>query len=85
GTTGCGSAVKPAAIVAGFDVSPTTGALTGSVADAAAATAASLPPIRRPHRPRRPASDAQPVAAAPRDDNHRATAPAKAADAGTAH
>ncbi|CAG2323794.1 hypothetical protein BCCR75588_03215 [Burkholderia sola] len=40
GTTGCGSAVKPAAIVAGFDVSPTTGALTGSVADAAAATAA---------------------------------------------
>ncbi|CAD9219585.1 hypothetical protein BCEN4_1470016 [Burkholderia cenocepacia] len=26
-----------------------------------------------------------PVAAAPRDDNHRATAPAKAADAGTAH
>ncbi|MCM3386418.1 hypothetical protein M3622_21840, partial [Bacillus subtilis] len=30
GTTGCGSAVKPAAIVAGLDVSPTTGALTGS-------------------------------------------------------
>ncbi|QND93086.1 stage V sporulation protein D [Burkholderia cenocepacia] len=56
-------------------------------ADASAAVpmAASLPPIRRPHRPRRPASDAQPVAAAPRDDNHRATAPAKAADAGTAH
>ncbi|MBR8009221.1 hypothetical protein, partial [Burkholderia vietnamiensis] len=46
---------------------------------------ASLPPIRRPHRPRRPASDAQPLAAAPRDDNSRAAAAAKAANAGTAH
>ncbi|WP_175688376.1 penicillin-binding protein 2 [Burkholderia anthina] len=54
-------------------------------ASAAAPTAASLPPIRRPHRPRRPASDAQPAATAPRDDNYRATAPAKAATAGTAH
>ncbi|MCO8505192.1 hypothetical protein, partial [Burkholderia cenocepacia] len=54
-------------------------------ASAAAPMAASLPPVRRPHRPRRPASDAQPVVATPRDDNHRATAPAKAADAGTAH
>lgn len=54
-------------------------------AGADAPRAASLPPIRRPHRPRRPASDAQPLVATPRDDNHRATASAKAADAGTAH
>ncbi|PCD57553.1 hypothetical protein, partial [Burkholderia sp. IDO3] len=54
-------------------------------ASAAAPMAASLPPIRRPHRPRRPASDAQPAATAPRDDNYRATASAKAATAGTAH
>jgi hypothetical protein len=40
GTTGGGSAVKPAATVTGFVASPITGALTGSVADAAAATAA---------------------------------------------
>ncbi|HDR9051469.1 TPA: penicillin-binding protein 2 [Burkholderia vietnamiensis] len=54
-------------------------------ASAAAPRPASLPPIRRPHRPRRPASDAQPLAAAPRDDNSRAAAAAKAANAGTAH
>ncbi|WP_175856437.1 penicillin-binding protein 2 [Burkholderia anthina] len=54
-------------------------------ASAAAPMAASLPPTRRPHRPHRPASDAQPAATAPRDDNYRATAPAKAATAGTAH
>ncbi len=39
GGTGCGSAVKPAAISTGWVVSPTTGALTGAVAEAAAATA----------------------------------------------
>ncbi|MBR8067228.1 hypothetical protein KDX32_29645, partial [Burkholderia ambifaria] len=56
-----------------------------SDASAAAPMAASLPPIRRPHRPHRPASGAQPVATAPRDDNFRASAPAKAVNAGTAH
>ncbi|OMG72503.1 penicillin-binding protein 2 [Burkholderia ubonensis] len=54
-------------------------------ASAAAPAAASMPPFRRmPHRPHKPAGEAQPLAAAPRNDN-RAAPPAKAADAGTAH
>ncbi|MDR8735324.1 penicillin-binding protein 2 [Burkholderia pseudomultivorans] len=56
-----------------------------AVASAAAPRPASLPPIRRPHRPRRPASEAQPLAAAPREDNHRATPAQQAANAGPAH
>ncbi|MCA8389928.1 hypothetical protein LGN11_29995, partial [Burkholderia multivorans] len=62
-------------------------------ASAAAPLAASLPPMRRMHRPHRPAGDdprkppqdGQPFAAGPRDDHSRATAAADAANAGTAH
>ncbi|POM19377.1 Peptidoglycan D,D-transpeptidase MrdA [Burkholderia cepacia] len=80
------SAAEAASAAAASEASA-AGASAASPASAGADAprAASLPPIRRPHRPRRPASDAQPLVAAPRDDNHRATAPAKAADAGTAH
>lgn len=77
------------------DASAAAGASAARPTDAEAAPprAASLPPIRRPHRPRRPAGDdprkstpdGQPLAAGPRDDDHRATAAANAADAGAAH
>ncbi|MDN7941411.1 hypothetical protein QZM76_24455, partial [Burkholderia multivorans] len=64
-----------------------------STATSAAPLAASLPPMRRMHRPHRPAGDdprkppqdGQPFAAGPRDDHSRATAAADAANAGTAH
>ncbi|RQX80251.1 penicillin-binding protein 2 [Burkholderia anthina] len=87
GFTALPQPVVPSAASTADAASGAAGASATAPADASAAApmAASLPPIRRPHRPRRPASDAQPAVAAPRDDNHRATAPAKAADAGTAH
>ncbi|MBY4690864.1 hypothetical protein, partial [Burkholderia dolosa] len=64
-----------------------------TVAHAAPRGAASVPRIRRRQRPRGPAGDdprkstpdGQPLAAGPRDDDHRATAAANAADAGAAH
>ncbi|WP_175718726.1 penicillin-binding protein 2 [Burkholderia anthina] len=87
GFTALPQPVPPNAASAANPASAPDAASAAQPADASAAApmAASLPPIRRPHRPRRPASDAQPAATAPRDDNYRATAPAKAATAGTAH
>jgi penicillin-binding protein 2 len=72
------SAASAPGAAAAASAAPATEASGGAAAREPAADPA-------PHRPRRPASDAQPLAAAPRDDNSRAAAAAKAANAGTAH
>lgn len=73
------SATSASAPAAGAAQAASTNVATP--ASAASAPPARRLPSRRPHRS--PASDAQPVATAPRDDN-RTTSAAKAADAGTA-
>ncbi|KVD44877.1 penicillin-binding protein 2 [Burkholderia ubonensis] len=87
---GAASAAQAASGASAPGANPASGANAAELsapvtASAAAPAAASMPPFRRmPHRPHKPAGEAQPLAAVPRNDN-RAAPPAKAADAGTAH